>query len=151
MGLGKTVEMCRVTGLGRAARARRPCTHQRREHHSACLTTTPSAPAARRARRCALILANPFTPAASAAGRKMLTHSIACRPTKATLIVVPVVLLQQWEGEIRKCAGTRLAIHVHHGGDVMRKQGIKDTTPLQSADIVLTTYEGARLVMGLGS
>ncbi len=90
----------------------------------------------------ALILANPFTPAASAAGRTMLSNGR--RPTKATLIVVPVVLLQQWVAEIRKCTGDRLRVVVHHGGDTMKKEGPKDFGPLQSADIVLTTYEVLR-------
>ncbi len=92
---------------------------------------------------CALILANQYTAAASAAGRKMLS-GCGRRETKATLIVVPVVLLRQWEAEIKKCTGDRLVVVVHHGGDVMKRQGYKDTSPLQAADIVLTTYEVLR-------
>ena len=97
--------------------------------------------------RCALILANPFTSGASVAGRKMLSNgSLVKQKTRATLIVVPVVLLQQWETEIQKCAGGRLTVVVHHGGDAMKKQGYKDTTMarLQQADVVLTTYEVLR-------
>ena len=93
---------------------------------------------------CALILAHPFTPAESAVGRKMLTHGGTRRPTKATLIVVPVVLLEQWQAEIAKCTAGRLTVVVHHGPHAMKRDGIKDVQPLEAADIVLTTYEVLR-------
>ena len=92
---------------------------------------------------CALLLANPYSDAASAAGRAMISHGPKLTKTKATLVVVPVVLLQQWEAEVAKCVGSRLRVHVHHGEEA-RRENNKDLTPFVEADVVLTTYEALR-------
>ena len=95
---------------------------------------------------CALVLANPYTARASAAGRAMVRRSAGASPptpTKATLVVCPVVLLNQWKAEIFKIAGKRLKVYIHHS-DAARKESNKDLTPFLDADIVLTTYEVLR-------
>lgn len=94
---------------------------------------------------CALVLANPYTARASAAGRAMVRRSAASppTPTKATLVICPVVLLNQWKAEISKCAGSRLKVYVHHS-DAARKENNRDLTPFLDADVVLTTYEVLR-------
>jgi hypothetical protein len=98
---------------------------------------------------CALILANKYTAGKSAAGRSVLVQGGGgvFTPTKATLVVVPVVLLEQWRDEIAKCAAGRLKVHCHH--PAYSSVGVKgafdnDLTHLQAADVVLTTYEVLR-------
>ena len=74
----------------------------------------------------ALLLAKPLS-AAAHSGKSW---------SKATLIVVPLTLLDQWEFEINKVVATgRLKYFVHHGES--------KTTPDQLAeyDVVLTTYD----------
>jgi hypothetical protein len=69
------------------------------------------------------VLANPYTAAAADAGRKVLMPKPAGRErverpptkTKATLVVCPISLLEQWRQEIRKCAGERLRVFVYYG------------------------------------
>ena len=90
---------------------------------------------------CALVLANPYTPQASAAGRTRLCRgAYERRTTQSTLVVCPQVLLGQWQAEIRKCSGDVLKVYVHHGEVALRKPG-RDLSPLETADVVLTTYE----------
>eukprot|EP00964_Phaeocystis_antarctica_P067644 scaffold40936_cov69-Phaeocystis_antarctica.AAC.4 len=90
---------------------------------------------------CALVLANPYTPQASAAGRaRPRRGGYERRTTRSTLIVCPQVLLGQWQAEIRKCSGDVLKVYVHYGEAASRKPN-PDLSPLETADIVLTTYE----------
>ena len=90
---------------------------------------------------CALVLANPYTPHASAAGRaRPRRGGYERRTTRSTLVVCPQVLLGQWQAEITKSTGARLTVHVHHGEAASRKPA-PDLAPLETADVVLTTYE----------
>ena len=57
------------------------------------------------------MLANPYTPQASAAGRaRPCRGGYERRATRSTLVVCPQVLLGQWQAEIRKCTGSRLKV-----------------------------------------
>ena len=55
----------------------------------------------------------------------------------ATLVVVPLTLLEQWEHEIKKCVEEGfLTYHVHYGQNRSRSP-----VKLAEFDIVLTTYD----------
>ncbi|PWY93181.1 hypothetical protein BO94DRAFT_573354 [Aspergillus sclerotioniger CBS 115572] len=58
-------------------------------------------------------------------------------PTKATLIVVPEIMLQQWQAEIKKFLGAKLKVLVFSASASVKKLSIRDV--LQS-DIVLVSW-----------
>ena len=61
--------------------------------------------------------------------------TIWCNPVSRTVIIVPRVLLEQWESAIKKMT-SNFSVIVYHGANV-RKYDINDLT---AADIVITTY-----------
>ncbi|ANB12247.1 DNA repair protein RAD16 [Sugiyamaella lignohabitans] len=74
----------------------------------------------------ALILSNPYTPSESISGH-----------IRATLVIAPLALAEQWADEIRnKAPGLR--VEVHHG-----PSRSKDPNSLNSYDVVITTYQTA--------
>lgn len=68
-------------------------------------------------------------------GKTIMTIGLClCHPMKKTLIVVPVILMDQWVSQIQKTTGYRpLVYHGHH---------IRSITPemLKNAFVVITTY-----------
>ena len=61
--------------------------------------------------------------------------TIWCNPVRRTLIIMPRVLLEQWESAIKKMT-SNFSVIVYHGANV-RKYDINDLT---AANIVITTY-----------
>lgn len=152
MGLGKTVEMC----------AGPP-----RRHPLLCLPSpfllpsltlfpafSPCLLSVASSRRCALVLTNPYSAAAVAAGRAKLVpkltwqqrsngvdpQTLAPPETPATLVVCPVTLLTQWRKEAAKCCGQQMSVYVFHGdGRPQSRESLLEE--MGDAAIVLTTYD----------
>lgn len=57
--------------------------------------------------------------------------------TKATLIVAPQLMLQQWKSEIHKFLGNRYRVLVIHSSLALSKQTVRD---FQQADIILVSW-----------
>jgi SNF2 family DNA or RNA helicase len=55
--------------------------------------------------------------------------------SKATLVVAPLALIRQWEGEI-KTKSDGLTVRIHHGASRTKSAAL-----LQSNDVVITTYQ----------
>ena len=85
----------------------------------------------------ALLLTNPRPPhtsATSVTDKKTLSANVG----KSTLVVAPLALIKQWEGEIknRVLDSHNLRVCVHHG-----PQRTKRSEDLKKYDVVITTYQ----------
>ena len=85
----------------------------------------------------ALLLTNPrpaLSIATSVTDKKALSSSVG----KSTLVVAPLALIKQWEGEIknRMTESHKLRVCVHHG-----PQRTKRFEDLKKYDVVITTYQ----------
>ena len=85
----------------------------------------------------ALLLTNPrpaLSTATSVIDKKALSSSVG----KSTLVVAPLALIKQWEGEIesRVTESHKLRVCVHHG-----PQRTKRFEDLKKYDVVITTYQ----------
>ena len=58
-------------------------------------------------------------------------------PTKATLIVAPQLMLQQWTSEIHKFLGSRYRVLIIHSSLALSRQTVRD---FQQADIILVSW-----------
>ena len=84
----------------------------------------------------ALMLQNPrvYKTSSTETDKKVLPTSVA----KGTLVVAPLALIKQWEGEIKSRVSEthRLRVCVHHG-----PQRTKRFEDLRKYDVVITTYQ----------
>ena len=85
----------------------------------------------------ALMLTNPrpaLTTATSVADKKTLSSTVG----KGTLVVAPLALIKQWEGEIKNRVNEshKLRVCIHHG-----PQRTKRFEDLKKYDVVITTYQ----------